>query len=113
MSYRLELSPESLRQIEKQQIWYEADPLRGGAEIAARWLDGLELETQSILTNPQRYPFAPENGKWMKKHVIRQCVYRPWKTKSGWRLLYTINESKKLVTILDIRHESRRWLHDS
>jgi mRNA-degrading endonuclease RelE of RelBE toxin-antitoxin system len=31
---------------------------------------------------------------------------------AGWRVLYTIDESAKLVTVPQIRHERRRYPHE-
>jgi hypothetical protein len=39
MDYELQLSPEVERCIEDQLLWYEADEMRGGAELADRWMD--------------------------------------------------------------------------
>ncbi len=113
MSYALKYSKTAEDQIEKQQLWYEADEQRGGLELSVRWIHGLFAAVETITAHPQRYPFAPENGRWMKRHSIRQLVYRPWQGKPGWRVLYVIKEKSKVISILDIRHESRRWLHDS
>lgn len=112
MSYALKYSRSAETEIEQQVLWYEADEIRGGSDLASRWLDGLLEDALKIALNPSRHPFAPENGRWMPHHVIRQSVYRPWKGKAGWRVLYVINERKKVVTILQVRHERRRWLHE-
>jgi hypothetical protein len=31
---------------------------------------------------------------------IRQMLFRPWKSGVGWRVLYTIDEAHKTLTIL-------------
>jgi mRNA-degrading endonuclease RelE of RelBE toxin-antitoxin system len=40
---------------------------------------------------------------------IRQKRFRPWKGKSGWRVLYMVDELEAIVTILQIRHERQPW----
>ncbi len=96
-----------------QVEWYRSDENHGGDELALRWFDLLHIALATLSKNPQRHGFAPENGKWMPQHPIRQMLFRPWKSGVGWRVLYTIDEAKKLVTILQIRHEHRRWLFEA
>ena len=113
MSYQWELSDEAKEALNQQLIWYETDDRRGGAELADRWLEGFEKSCEQLVLNPLQHPFAPENGKWQPKVVIRQMLFRPWKAKAGWRVLYTVDQRAKLVSVLQIRHEHRRWLHES
>ncbi len=96
-----------------QVNWYREDEQRGGEALASRWFDLLHLALATLGNSPTRHGFAPENGKWMPQHEIRQMLFRPWKSGVGWRVLYTIDEAKKLVTILQIRHEHRRWLFEA
>jgi len=96
-----------------QVSWYREDEQRGGEALARRWFDLLHVALAALGNNPTRYGFAPENGKWMQQHQIRQMLFRPWKSGVGWRVLYTIDEARKLVTILQIRHEHRRWLFEA
>lgn len=110
MSYRWELAAEATRSIEQQMIWYEADEKRGGIELADRWLAKLEPALEKLAAAPSRFGFAPENGRWLPQVELRQMLFRPWKSGSGWRVLYTMDEGRKLVTILQIRHKRRRWL---
>jgi hypothetical protein len=49
----------------------------------------------------------------MQQHQIRQMLFCPWKSSVGYRMLYTIDEVPKLVMILQIRHEHRRWLFET
>ena len=49
----------------------------------------------------------------MPEFELRQMLFRPWKSGAAWRVLYTIDEKQKLVTVLQIRHERRRHLHDA
>jgi plasmid stabilization system protein ParE len=110
MDYVLLLSAEAERCIEDQLLWYEADEAGGGAELADRWIDFLEVALDTLKQHPERYGFAPENGLWMPDISIRQMRFKPWKTPSAWRILYTVNEQAARVTVLQVRHEKRSLL---
>jgi len=73
----------------------------------------LQTALEKLAVAPHRFGFAPENGEWFPQHQIRQMLFRPWKSGVGWRVLYTIGEESKTVTVLQIRHEHRRYLHES
>lgn len=111
MSYQLKVSRNAEEDIENRRLWYEADLLRGGFELSERWMEALLLQLDVLKQHPVRFPFAPENGRWRSHLVIRQMLFRPWKNKAGWRVLYVIKEMKKVVSVLQIRHERRPWLH--
>ena len=110
MDYELLLSSEAERCIEDQLLWYEADEAGGGAELADRWLDLMEKALETLRQHPERYGFAPENGRWMPGISIRQMRFKPWKTPSAWRILYVIDEKAARITVLQIRHERRPLL---
>ena len=108
MEYDLHLSPEALRSIDEQMIWFEES--EGNWELADRWLAILHPILAQIPDNPEQNGFAPENGRWRAEVIIRQKRFRPWKGKPGWRILYTSDQSRHTVTVLQIRHERRPWL---
>ena len=112
MIYSVRQAPSADECVAAQVNWYREDDQRGGDSLALRWFDLLHQTLTTLGNNPTRYGFAPENGQWMKQYEIRQMLFRPWKSGIGWRVLYTIDEPKKLVTILQIRHEHRRWLFE-
>lgn len=107
MSYELRLSAEAERCIEDQLQWYESDQKSGGSELADKWLARLVEALDGLKLHPERHGFAPENGRWKAWISIRQMRFKPWKSASAWRILYTIDESAGLVTVLQIRHERR------
>ena len=113
MSCRWELSDKAKVAVERQVAWYESDERHGGAELAERWLSTLEPALEKLAAEPRRHAMAPENGRWNPDLEIRQMLFRPWKSGVGWRVLYTIDEAKKIVTILQIRHEHRQWLFEA
>jgi plasmid stabilization system protein ParE len=113
MSYELFLSDEAQRTIDDQIQWYEADEKHGGAALADRWLDKLEVALAKLSRSPQGHGPAPENGLWHPEVAIRQMQFRPWKSGVGWRVLYVVNEKQRIVTVLQVRHERRRWLFEA
>ena len=106
----LRLSTEAERSIEAQLQWYEADAMNGGVELAERWLDLLEAALATLSQHPERHGFAPENRRWIPEISIRQMRFKPWKSPSAWRVLYVIDETARLVSVLQVRHEKRRLL---
>ena len=113
MDYELRLASEAECCIEDQLLWYEADETGGGAELADRWLNLLETALDTLRQHPERYGFAPENGRWMPGISIRQLQFKPWKTPSAWRLLFVIDEQAARVTMLQVRHERRPLLPET
>lgn len=113
MSCKLTLSDEAQRTIEDQIQWYEADEKHGGADLADRWLDKLEAALTKLATAPHRHGLALENGRWHPELEIRQMQFRPWKSGVGWRVLFVIDEKQRIVTVLQVRHERRRWLFEA
>ncbi len=112
MSYRWSLSPAADDEILRQTQWYLDEVTDGGREIAARWNSGLELALEKLVKHPHRFGLAPENGKWLPDLETRQMLFRPWKSGVGWRVLFTIDEAAKLVTVVQVRHDHRLWMQD-
>ncbi len=108
MSYTRTLADEAQRTIEDQLGWYEADEKQGGAELADRWLDRLEAALKKLAASPHRH----ENGRWHPELEIRQMQFRPWKSGVGWRVLFVIDVKRRIVTVLQVRHERRQWLFE-
>jgi mRNA-degrading endonuclease RelE of RelBE toxin-antitoxin system len=112
VSYRVKQEASGDACIAAQVNWYSADERRGGEALAKRWFARLHEALATLANAPTRHPFAPENGKWTPQLKIRQMLFRPWKSGAGWRVLFTIDEKQKLVTVLQIRHERRLHLHE-
>ncbi len=74
------------------------------SSAAERWLAELESAVESLQTNPERFPPAPENDT--HEIEINQMLFG--KRRGQYRVLYTVTESK--VVILDVRHSMREWL---
>jgi hypothetical protein len=109
MKYRPHLSSEAQLSIEEQMIWFEDG---GGDELADEWLASLRETLDKLADHHERNGFAPENGRWMPNIVIRQKRFRPRKSKPGWRVLSTTNDSELTATIRQIRHERPTWMRD-
>lgn len=110
MDYELFLASEAERCVEDQMVWYEADEMHGGAELADRWMDLLETALDTLRQHPERYGFAPENWRWIPGISIRQMRFKPWKMPTAWRILFVIDEQAARVTVLQIRQEKRPLL---
>lgn len=113
MIYSVKQAPSADECVVAQVNWYRGDEQRGGESLGRRWFDLLHRALATLGGNPTRHGFARENSQWMPHLQIRQMLFRPWKSGAGWRVLYTIDERKKLVTILQIRHEHRPWLSEA
>ena len=60
---------------------------------AVRWLNRFELALQTLSTNPDRCPLAPEND--LVDHSIYQLIQG--NRKARYRILFTITEDRVLV----------------
>ncbi len=112
MSCKLRISSEAEACLKEQIQWYKSDEKHGGAELASRWLALIEVAMIEICKGPKKHGFAPENGRWNPDLNIRQMRFKPWKTKSVWRVLYVLDETSGIVTILQVRHERRKLLFE-
>lgn len=113
MNHRWELSDYAKESVNDQILWYEDNVYPGGDELADRWFAELHAAFEVIAKTPLRFGFAPENTKWLPELQIRQMLFRPWKSGVGWRVLFAVDEDAKLVTILQVRHEHRLWMHET
>lgn len=112
MEFELRLSSEAERCIEEQLLWYETNDADRGMEYADRWMELLEAAFENLRKHPERHGFAPENGRWRADVKIRQMHFKPWKSKSCWRVLYVMDEDVAQVTVIQVRHEKRPLLGD-
>jgi mRNA-degrading endonuclease RelE of RelBE toxin-antitoxin system len=112
MSYRCSLATSAEEDVEEQVIWYEEEDSRGGIELADRWRALFGQAIEKLATAPHRHGLAPENGKWLPHQTVRQMLFRPWKSGVGWRILFSIREDVQIVTVHQVRHERRRYMHE-
>lgn len=109
MKFQYSLSSEALESIEQQQIWLEEN---AGDELADFWMISLKAALEGLALQPERNGFAPENGDWPGEVEIRQKCFRPWRGEPGWRVLYTVDEGARMVTIFQVRHERMPWVEE-
>jgi toxin ParE1/3/4 len=96
MAYRVELTARAGRNL--RRIYQEIDA--ANSERARAWFSGLEVAILSLAQHPVRCPITPEDANL--RHLLdgnRRFIYR---------IIYAINGQSQLVTVLHIRHGSRR-----
>jgi len=100
MAYLVELAARAARDLEILYVEKNA----AESHAAARWFNDLEDAALSLATYPDRCPLAPE-GKKLKR-ALRHLLYgnRP----HVYRVIYEVDEARKTVWVLHIRHGARR-----
>ena len=99
MIYRVIIEPSAEQEIRESFQWIaeQATP-----EIAARWLNGLIREIDTLKKMPGRCPLAVESDAFPEE--IRELLYG-WQNRGKYRILFTI--SGEAVHVLFIRHTAR------
>ena len=100
MTYHVEIGPRAADDIRHAYRWL----LERAPEAAVRWYDGLSEAIQSLESNPERCPLAPEGTFFNKK--IHQLLYghRP----SIYRVLFLVTAQR--VHVLRVRHGAQQYL---
>jgi mRNA-degrading endonuclease RelE of RelBE toxin-antitoxin system len=100
MAYRVEFAARAARDLES--LYEEKNATE--SQVAARWYNGLEEAVYALAEYPNRCPVVPEARRLKRK--IRHMLYgnKP----HVYRLIYDIDERKKTVWILTIRHGARK-----
>jgi plasmid stabilization system protein ParE len=100
MTYAVDLQRLAFEDLREAYRWAAA----GAPEAADRWLDRFQASLQTLDHNPERCPFARENGK--VEVEIREFLFgkRPY----VFRVVFTIDD--ETVRILRIRRAQRRLL---
>ena len=96
MPYLVELTGRAARDL---HILYE-EKNAGESRAAARWFNGLEKAVGTLSSDPNRCPVAPEGKQSMRQ--MRHLLYG--KRPHIYRVIYEIDEKKRLVRVLTIRH---------
>jgi plasmid stabilization system protein ParE len=98
MVYSVNLTARAVRNIRAIYKFINAD----NSAPAARWFDGLEEAVFSLDRHPQRGQAIPED------HALRHLLYgnKP----HIYRIVYSIDDTRKTVTVLTIRHGARSKL---
>jgi toxin ParE1/3/4 len=96
MAYRVELTLRAERDLDYLYERISADD----SPAAARWFNGLEEVIDTLERFPRRCPIAPESRR--SKRRLRHLLYGA--KRDVYRVIFEIEESRKTVRILTIRH---------
>ncbi len=100
MAYRVELTKSAEIQLEELYLWVaERAPRQGGA-----WFNGLERAVLSLEQLPKRCRIASESLD--PDQPVRVLNYG--RSPHVYRVLFTIDESVKLVRVVHIRRGARQ-----
>jgi len=102
MTYRVEFAARAVRDLEILYLEKKA----AESDAAARWYNGLEQAVYALASYPYRCPVAPEARSAKRK--LRHLLYG--KKPHVYRVIYEIDELRKAVWVLTIRHGARRKL---
>jgi toxin ParE1/3/4 len=105
MAYLIELANRAVRDLET--LYVEKNALE--SRTAARWYEGLEEAVYTLGTYPRRCPLASEVRR--VKRPLRHLLYG--KQPHVYRVIYEIDELRKTVWVLTIRHGARQKLKKS
>jgi len=98
MVYRVELT---IRARQDLDYIYERISL-DDSDAAALWYFGLEDAIRSLRNFPRRCPITPESKK--PKGGMRHLLYGT--RRDAYRVIYEIDEARKLVSVITIRHSA-------
>jgi plasmid stabilization system protein ParE len=96
MVYRVELSRRAQQDIEDLNERVSADD----SPTASDWFERLKDGLYSLERFPRRCPIAPESRS--SGTQLRHLLYG--EKRNTYRIVYQINESRRLVNIVTIRH---------
>jgi plasmid stabilization system protein ParE len=95
MAYRVDIADRAVRNLRRIYASIDAE----GTERAREWFNGLEDAVFSLDQHPARGAPIPEHSG------LRQVLYG--RKRYRYRIIYAIDESKRIVTVIHIRHGSR------
>ena len=100
MTYVVEFSTRASRDLEVLYIEKNAAESRA----ASRWYNELEKGVYALAEHPFRCPVAPEAQRARRK--LRHLLYG--EKSHVYRVIYEVDERRKVVWVLHIRHGARR-----
>jgi plasmid stabilization system protein ParE len=95
MAYRVELTERAVRDLRRIYVTINAPD----QQPARDWFDGLEHTVFSLADYPARGAPIPEDGS------LRHLLYG--RKRHRYRIIYAINDSRQVVTVLHVRHGAR------
>jgi toxin ParE1/3/4 len=100
MRYRVELTDRALRDLELLYL----EKKTAQSQAAVRWFNKLEQAVLGLEKYPFRCPAAPESRKMKRKLLHLLYGKRP----HVYRVIYEIDESRRTVRVLTVRHAARQ-----
>lgn len=101
MAYRVELAARAVRDLDR--LWQTIDALDSAQTRA--WLDGLERLILTLDEHPARGAIVPEGAMVPEGKPARHLLYG--RRRNVYRIIYTIDPRRRVVTVLHIRHGAR------
>jgi toxin ParE1/3/4 len=95
MIYRVEVEPRAISDLRGIYEYINAE----NSHLAHAWFNGLETAIASLDQNPSRCPITPENRR------LRHLLYG--KRPRVYRIIFTVDERHRVVSIVHIRHGAR------
>jgi toxin ParE1/3/4 len=95
MAYLVELT----RRVERD-LTYLFERISASDSAAASWFNGLEKAIYTLERFPRRCPMAPEGES--AKRPLRHLLYGS--RRDAYRVIFEIDERRKRVRVLTIRH---------
>jgi len=95
MAYRVELTERAVRDLRRIYVTIHA----ADQQPARDWFDGLENTVFSLAEHPARGATIPEDS------ILRHLLYG--RKRHRYRIIYSIDGSRQVVTVLHIRHGAR------
>jgi plasmid stabilization system protein ParE len=99
MAYRVDLSERAVRDLRRIYVTIHAADL----QEARDWFDRLEHAVFSLAEHPSRGARIPEDSS------LRHLLYG--RKRHRYRIIYAIDETSRVVTVLHIRHGARAPLN--
>ncbi|HZY62490.1 MAG TPA: type II toxin-antitoxin system RelE/ParE family toxin [Edaphobacter sp.] len=96
MTYRVDITARAAHDLDNIYRYVEAEQ----SKQAATWFNGLYEALQSLTSSPRRSPLI--KGGSQLRHLLygnKPHIYR---------IIYSVDDSRKIVTILTIRHGARK-----
>jgi len=102
--YNISFAPAAAEDLAEILNWLEAE----APQEVRTWYASIKAQIKTLERLPKRCPLAPENELWGNE-PIRQLLFMGYPSK--YRILFTIHQHQ--VQILNIRHGSRRRMHEA
>lgn len=98
MEYRVEITKTAEADLDRLYRWVISRAPHQGAN----WFNGLESAARTLDRQPKRCRIAPES----LDNPVRMLHYG--RRRDTYRIFFTVDEARRLVQVLHIRHGARR-----